>query len=347
MPVDIFSTAFLAKVVASLDEPASFLLNTFFPSEQTSDTEEIYFDVESKKRRITPFVSPLLPGKVVAGPGIATKSFRPAYAKDKRRFDATSGVLKRRIGEKIGGASDPMTRRQAALGLALKDQLEMLTQREEVMASEALRLGTVTVSGDEYPTTVVNFGRDAALTVTLSGGTRWGEAGVKPLANLKAWHRLVMQKSGASAVDVVMDPLAWELFEADEAVITLLNRQAYRQAPSLELEPVALKQGEEKAQYMGSVGVFRIWVYQDTYYNDALVATNILPDYTVMLNSRSQVDGVRCYGVIFDEKINYKAQRYFTKSWVEEDPPVRWLLLTSAPLVVPYRPNATFCATVR
>lgn len=31
---------------------------------------------------------------------------------------------------------------------------------------------------------------------------------------------------------------------------------------------------------------------------------------------------------------------------VEEDPSVRWLLLQSAPLVVPYRPNATFCATI-
>ena len=38
--------------------------------------------------------------------------------------------------------------------------------------------------------------------------------------------------------------------------------------------------------------------------------------------------------------------RYFTKSWLEEDPSVRWLLLQSAPLVVPYRPNAVLCATI-
>ena len=37
---------------------------------------------------------------------------------------------------------------------------------------------------------------------------------------------------------------------------------------------------------------------------------------------------------------------YFSKSWVEEDPAVRYLMLQSAPLVVPYRVNASLCAKV-
>jgi hypothetical protein len=73
----------------------------------------------------------------------------------------------------------------------------------------------------------------------------------------------------------------------------------------------------------------------------------LLPDYTVLIGSPHQLEGTRCYGVIQDEKAGYRAQRYFSKSWLEEDPAVRWLLLQSAPLIVPYRPNASFCATVR
>ena len=49
--------------------------------------------------------------------------------------------------------------------------------------------------------------------------------------------------------------------------------------------------------------------------------------------------------MIMDEKAAFKALRYFSKSWLEEDPAVRWLLMQSAPLVVPYRPNASLCAT--
>ena len=68
--------------------PSSFLLDTFFPNVQTSDKEEIFFDVTDSKPHISPFVSPLLPGKVVDSGGYQTKSFKPAYVKDKRRFDA-------------------------------------------------------------------------------------------------------------------------------------------------------------------------------------------------------------------------------------------------------------------
>jgi hypothetical protein len=37
---------------------------------------------------------------------------------------------------------------------------------------------------------------------------------------------------------------------------------------------------------------------------------------------------------------------YFVKSWTEEDPSVRFLMLQSAPLVFPTRPNASFKAKV-
>ncbi len=77
------------------------------------------------------------------------------------------------------------------------------------------------------------------------------------------------------------------------------------------------------------------------------MSRNLLPDYTVLLGSQNLLEGTRCYGVIQDEKAGYRASRYFSKSWLEEDPAVRWLLLQSAPLIVPYRPNASFCATVR
>ena len=65
-----------------------------------------------------------------------------------------------------------------------------------------------------------------------------------------------------------------------------------------------------------------------------------------IMGAKDGLEGTRCYGAIHDEKANWTAHRYFTKSWVEEDPSVRWLLLQSAPLVVPYRPNASFCATI-
>ena len=343
--MDIFSTHVLNRVVEHLDRPASFLLDTFFGSIQTEDSEEIHFDIDKSKPRLVPFVSPLVEGKVVATEGFETRSFKPAYVKDKRRFDPNA-PLKRQIGETIGGNLKPMDRREAALNRALNNQVENLTRREEVMAAEALRTGKITVTGEDYPTQVVDFQRDASLTQALTGATRWGEVGVRVLDDIEDWAGQVQIKSGAAARTVVMDPLAWRVFKADEKVERLLELRRGT-SNTLIVDPILRGQGNDKARYVGSVGDFDFWVYNDSYVDDQGVAQNMLPEYTVLLASQGLLEGTRCYGVIQDEKANYRASRYFTKSWLEEDPAVRWLLMQSAPLIVPYRPNATFCATVR
>ncbi len=343
--MDIFSTHVLNRVVEHLDRPASFLLDTFFPSIQTEDSEEIHFDIDKSKPRLVPFVSPLVEGKVVATEGFETRSFKPAYVKDKRRFDPNA-PLKRQIGETIGGNLKPMDRREAALNRALTNQVENLTRREEVMAAESLRTGKITVSGEDYPTQIIDFQRDPALTLALTGATRWGEAGVKVLDDIEDWAGMVQIKSGAAARTVVMDPLAWRVFKADEKVERLLELRRGT-SNTLIIDPILRGQANDKARYVGSVGDFDFWVYNDTYVDDDGMARNMLPEYTVLLASQGMLEGTRCYGVIQDEKAGYRASRYFTKSWLEEDPAVRWLLMQSAPLVVPYRPNACLCATVR
>jgi hypothetical protein len=346
---DIYSTAVLARVVENLPPPSTFLLDKFFPGVQTSDSELILFDVDTSKPRITPFVHPTVAGKVVQDRGFQTNSFRPAYAKDKRVLQPGAPV-KRRQGERIGGTMTPMQRRQAQVTQNLEDQLDMLTRREMVMASEALRLGQVTVTGEDYPTVVVNFGRDAGLTVTLAGGARWGQAGVAPLDLLETWSGLVQAKSGAIARDVVMDPKAWALFRADATVQLRLNTLYAGQKGNLNLGPLTFGPGDSRARYVGDIGDFSIWVYQEPYVDEYSNSLNMLPDYTVILaaggDSKYTVEGVRCYGMILDEEAGYQAERYFVKSWLEKDPAVRLLLLQSAPLVVPFRPNASFCATV-
>jgi hypothetical protein len=346
MSVDIFSTHVLTRVVENLNRPSSFLLDTFFMSEQTEESEEIHFDIDKSKPRITPFVSPLVAGQVVDDEGYMTKSFKPAYAKDKRRFDPTR-PLKRSIGERIGGTLAPQQRLEANLNRTMMKQLENLTRREEVMASEAMRTGKITVEGENYPTVVVDFGRDPELTVALAGSSRWGEAGVNVLNNLEDWVATIQEKSGAVARTVIMDAMAWRIFKSDANIEKLLDIRRLRDNAGINMGPIAFGQGNDLARYVGSIGDLDFWIYNDRYVDEQDQTQKLLPDYTVMIASTSQLEGTRCYGSIMDESANYRAQRYFSKSWLEQDPAVRWLLLQSAPLLVPYRPNASFCATVR
>ena len=344
--MDIFTTTVLNRVVDYLPQPASFLLDTFFPDIQTEDNEEIHFDIDTSKPRLAPFVSPLVQGQVVAEEGFETKSFKPAYVKDKRRFNPNQ-PLKRKIGETIGGSLSAMNRREAALNRSLNNQLQNLTRTEEVMAAQALTRGKVIVRGENYPTTIVDFQRDGSLTQALTGSNRWGEAGVDVLNDIEDWAEHIQNLSGASANKVIMDPLAWRLFRTHPRVEKLLEIRRGTQS-TLTADPIVRGTGKERARYVGAVGDFEFWVYNDVYVDPMTGKTEqMLPPYTVLMASQSLLEGTRCYGVIQDEKARYKASRFFTKSWLVDDPAVRWLLMQSAPLVVPYRPNASFCASVR
>ncbi|WP_295852032.1 major capsid protein [uncultured Xylophilus sp.] len=337
--MDIFSPGVLARVVAELAPPAPFFLNSFFPAVQTETSEEIHFDLQNGKRRLSPFVAPIVAGKMVESLGYNTKSFKPAYVKDKRVFDS-SRPFRRAIGERIGGELNPAQRIQVLLATELEDQLGMLARRQEVMAIEALRTGRITVSGDQYPTTVVDFGRHADLSVQLANAARWGEANVKPLEDVQAWSMLVTQHSGSTANTIVMDVKAWRLFSANADVIKLLDRFRGND----QLNPTVTGEG---GRYMGNIGDLDIWVYAG-WYEDPETGNTVpfLPDYTVIVTG-PDLEGTRAYGAIRDEEAGFQAVPYYSKSWVEKDPAVRLLLLQSAPLPVPYRVNAAMSATVR
>lgn len=337
--MDIFTTGVLARVVAELPAPQPFILNSFFTALQTETSEEIHFDIANGKRRLAPFVSPIVAGQVVASQGYTTKTFKPAYVKDKRVFDS-SRPFKRAIGERIGGELNPAQRLQALLASDLQDQLNMLTNRQEVMGIEALRTGKIIVKGDQYPEVEVDFGRHADLTKTLTSTARWGESGVEPLTDVETWSMLVTEHSGATANTVVMDVKAWNLFSASAKVQKLLDR--FRGADQLNATVTGAG-----GRYMGNIGSFDIWVYAGWYeHPETKALTKFLPDHTVIITS-PELEGTRTYGAIRDEEAGFQAVPYFSKSWVEKDPAVRYLLLQSAPLPVPYRVNAAMCATVR
>lgn len=339
--MDIFATAVLTTAINSLLVPSQHLLHSYFPMVQTETSEEIHFDVVDKTRRLAPFVSPVLAGKIVESEGFTTKTFKPAYIKPKTAFDPNR-PLKRSPGEGIGGTLSPEQRIQYLVAQTLADHKEQIQRRMEVMAAECLRTGKVTVSGDSYDTQVVDFGRHADLTIVKTTGTKWGDAGVKPLDDLQAWAQLALRRSGAMPIDVTMDIDSWKIFRADATVEKRIDLLRATGGNSLNLGA----QIKEGGVFMGNVDGFNIWVYSGWYLDDARVEQPILPSGTVIMGHGAQMEGVRAYGAIRDEEAGYQAVELFSKSWVEKDPSLRLVLTQSAPLVVPTRVNASLCATV-
>ncbi len=336
---DMFSTDVLIRTVNSLKIAPSFLLDQFFPNIQTEESEEIHFDVQNRTRRIAPFVSPLVAGKVVEAQGFATKTFKPAYLKPKTPFDPRR-PLRRAMGEQIGGNLTPQDRLRMNLAMVINEHVQMINRRLEVMAAEALRLGQITVTGDDYPTQVVNFGRDAGHTIVKGGGSKWGDNGISPLDDLQDWAQTVLKTEGAQPMDVVMDVNAWKKFRVDPDVKDRLDtRRVVDNAMSQSA------QMQEGGVYMGTVDSFNIYAYAGWYIDDAGVEQPILPSGTVIMSGQ-QLEGVRAFGAIQDHDAGLIALPYYPKSWVTPDPSQRWLMTQSAPLVVPTRVNASLSASV-
>lgn len=339
--MDLFSTNTLRGIVEDLRVPQIGLAAAYFGATAQDDTEEIHFDVDNKPRRIAPFVSPLVAGKVVASRGFQTKTFKPAYIKDKRVFTPNRAV-KRAMGERIGGGGlSPEQRMQILLVQDMTDQLEMLERRMEWMAAQVMYGGSVTVTGDQYPAAVVDFGRDAGNSVTLAGASRWGQAGIKPLDDLQTWSDNMVKLTGVAMTEVTMTVDAWKIFRADADVKTRLDR--FRGNSSMQQDA----HQKEGRVFQGMVDQFAIYTYSGWYVDPATgTETPYLPAFTVIGAAGPQyVEGVRQFGAILDHDV-LSAVDYFVKSWVEPDPSVRYLLMQSAPLLVPYRVNATFRATV-
>jgi len=341
--MDLFSTNRLVAVVEDLRarEGLVSFLSLFFPSLIEETSEEIHFDTEDKPRRISPFVSPLVEGKIVESMGFATSTFKPAYVKDKRRFDANR-PLKRMMGESLTGSLSPEQRIARLISMDLMDQIGMLRRRKEVMASQALLSGSVTVVGDGFPLQVVDFGRDAGLTIDLSGGAaEWDDAGISPIDDIEDWAALMQDTGGAAPTDVAFSLTAWRLFKADPQFDKIVDTRRAREANAIDLAPRIAK----GLVLRGELGTMRLWTYTDTYIDNAGGTQKFLPDDYVVLGSGA-IEGVQAHGAIRDEEAGYQAMEFFPKSWVEKDPSARLLMLQSAPLVVPFRPNCSMSVRV-
>ncbi len=340
----IYDTNVLIQVVPNLKRAQKFLLDTFFPNLVVSDTEYVSIDVDIGKRRMSPFVSPLVEGKLVEQRRIRTNTLKPAYIKDKRVLDLRKPI-RRQIGERIGGELTGAEREMANLGFEMTDQIDMLDRRLEWMAAQALLYGKVIISGDSFEAVHVDFERDKELSVVLPEKEKWDAAKpVKtPAEHLEEWQQLILKKSGAAATDVVFTTSAWAAFMKDPLfkhaglIFPLLNSAGNTANPGAQIARGAV--------HKGRWGQYNLWLYNDWFVDERNIEQPMLPDGAVIM-AGPDLMGTRAYGQILDPAFNYQSLPYAPKTWVAEDPPQRYLMMQSSPIVIPSRVNAALMATV-
>lgn len=346
--IDIFTTATLAGVVPNLKTSQNWMLDRFFPNVVESQSEEVAIDVDVGKRRMAPFVSPLVQGKLVESRRIQTNTFKPAYIKDKRAPDLRKPI-RRQIGERIGGSFTGAERAMLNIQFEMADQIDILNRRMEWMGCSALTSGTVTIKGEGFPTTVIDFGRDSELTITHTGSDKWptsvaaGATNTQPTDDIDEWQTLILKKSGAKVTDIIFTNSSWKAFRLDTSlegaiIFPAMNPNGNVINPGPQIENGAI--------YKGRWGQYDLWLYNDWFVDpDTDEEEPMLPDGCVIMTGGALM-GTRAFGMIMDPAFNYGALAYAPKTWLEQDPAQQILLMQSAPIVIPSRVNASLCATV-
>ena len=339
--MDLYSTAELRKVIVDSRPPVQYFIDRLYPEQMNFDTEEIMFDELRHGRRMAPFVAPNVQGRVLKRSGFYTKTFRPAYVKPKDAV--TPGKMLRRIaGEGLLGEMSPEQRWKATVAAYQLDQRKQIFRRWEWMAAQAALYGAVTISGEDYPTVTIDFGRAANHTVILTGTALWSDTvNSNPIDNLELWAKRVHDAEGFVVTRVTMGTTAWQLFRKHPAVKELLETR--RGSESIAETGPGLG---ESVQFKGTIGNFDIYVYSDLYEDDDGVMQAMMDPRDVFLEASGGYEGVRAFGAIMDAKAGLKPLDIFPKMWENEDPSVIYLLSQSAPLMIPSRPNCTLRARV-
>jgi hypothetical protein len=337
MSIDMYNTRTMLQALERKAPATTFLLDTFFSNVEQSSTKYVDIDKFKGKRYLAPFVRPTQQGKLVEREGYTTSTFQPPYIKEKRVITPSEILENRSMGDTIYLGKSPMQRAAELLMRDLEDLRDRIIRREEWMAAQVLTAGTIAVSGEGFDAEI-DFGMDATHIIAVGTITAWSAEGADPLANLKTWKRLIQQDSGLVPDVCVMGYDAWDAFIAHDSVKDILDN---RRIDMGLINPQQLPDGVE---YMGRVLNLDIYTYAETYYIPS-TSYYYVPEKKLFLGS-TKARTARHYAAIQDLENGMAAVPYFPKSWVEQDPSSRILLVQSSPLVAMHEPDAFVCAEV-
>lgn len=340
--ISIYQPRRMLRALKQAAPATSFLLDTFFSNySETFDTEAVDIDIVDKTgRKMAPFVSPRLEGKVMKDSGFKTRTYKPPYLKPKT-ITLAGDILTRSPGYSIYDSADTLQQRASKkLSNEMLDLRNSITRRMEWMAAQLMETGAMDIKGDGIDD-VIDFGMKDTHKLTLSGTALWSSADSDPDMDLETWADLCGYDSGVFPTDVVLGKDAYAAYRKNPNVLANLDKLRLNLG---QMAPEASKSGPRFIRRLDSAGV-NIWTYAEGYYDeDSKTTKKFVPDNKIFMGSSNAYAG-KVFGAIQDMKSLVPVE-YFPKVWEVDDPSARFLMIQSAPLVVASQIDAFLCAQV-
>lgn len=194
----------------------------------------------------------------------------------------------------------------------------------EFMAVKALS-GVVV---DKNGKALVDYKFPVAHKPVLAGADKWSDAGSDPIADLRAWKKLINRACGGGVT-------SWEAFCGTDAMTALCNNENALE----KLKFLAGKQIAEEGR-IARLAKVNIEEYDGSYVDDAGDVHDMIPDNVFALVGIVSDGAAELFAPVIDLKApggvgkGKEADIFFSKMWEVDDPSGKWIKVEGRPLPV-------------
>lgn len=335
----LYDRVTLQKTLDKTKRPYKYLKDTFFSTTVEHLTDRFAFDVVKGTEQIAPFVHPEIGGKMLEKAGYETKDFQPPEVSPEKIITAQD-VESRLAGEEINSRVSKEQRQLTLASRFIRELDEAITRREELMCSELLFYGRVTVEGEGYPRQIIDFWpSDPAEQPFVDIGASdadlyWDGASANIIDDLVHAADRIEDNSNTSARIAILGAGAAAALRADEDLWKKLDNRRINVGS---LETRRLDGG---VRYLGTFldSGLELYTYRGSYIDPVTKQrTKLVPDDRVLIGSPSS-ENVMNYGrvTLTDEQneiIRFIARDRVADSWMQRKRPAgRILQIKSRPL---------------
>lgn len=325
-------------------KPKMFLSSLGFPaSSDPIQSTSFKFDIKKGKRRVAPVVRRSSDGVKVDERGFSTRTVTPPYINVFMEIDPEDMFLRQPGETPFNFGVSGQNYRAVKRGEYLMELIDMVHRRYEVMSSEALQSGKVTLlNTDEAVDQEIDFLRDAAHTVALTGTDAWDDAASDPVGDIKTWRTLIQKNSGLNPDILILGEEAINALLNNTKVQTLLDLRRFNNVAEINRYEM-----QEGVTSYGKIHGVEIVEYNDWYINS--VGTEV--PYIDTKGALMMVSGARSqsamhFAAISDLDASFAPVPIFPKIWTNNRRTKEFIGLLSAPAPCLKRPETTLFAEV-
>lgn len=340
--IDELNWVSLTAAINKIKSPNRFVRDLLFSNEKTYPTEKLELSQWLGGREMAPFVKKNGSAIAVGGVQYQFATVEGPNIRIKRPMTPSQYLWGRKPGYSIyGGAADIRGATADHIARDLARMEDMIVNTEEWMCCQALT-GSLAYQVNDRENYTIDFQRPSANNITLS--TFWDAGSLTtsfPEEDVDAVKSLVQEAISINVTDAICGVTAAKYFRRHPQVRDIIKQLSNITAGSLTYSTFPDANG---VTFLGEVFGIRWWRYNRQVLKDGVLVDMIRPKYVEFVSRNPEADFELMYAAIAEEKVlegELLETKRFSKSWIEEDPPVRNYLVHSRPLPIPHKPEST------